>query len=70
VRGPAKLEYEAYAREHGIALVDCTNREFEQLDERLRLPGDRHPNAAMNALWADCLERALRPRLAQLPPLR
>jgi lysophospholipase L1-like esterase len=67
---PAKREYEAYAREHGVDLVDCTNREFERLSERLRLPGDQHPNATMNAIWAECLERALRPRLAELPPLR
>ena len=70
VRKPAKLAYAAYAREHGVDLVDCTNEEFAGNGARLRLRGDPHPNAVMNAIWADCLERALRPRLAQLPPLR
>jgi hypothetical protein len=69
-RSGAKRDYEGYAREHGIDMVDCTNEEFTRGGSRLRLRGDPHPNAIMNGIWADCLEGALRPRLAQLLPPR
>jgi hypothetical protein len=63
VRGGAtKSSYEAYAREHGIDVADCTSAEFNRMDMRLRLP-DLHPNATMNRLWAECIERELRARM-------
>ena len=63
VKHPAtKRSYAAYARDHGIDLVDCTNSAFNSFDKRLRLP-DLHPNATMNRVWAECIDRELRARM-------
>jgi lysophospholipase L1-like esterase len=50
-----KRAYASYAREHGIDLVDCAPPELYRPSMRLR--GDLHPNASMNRVWADCIEK-------------
>ncbi len=67
-RQETKRAYAEYGREHDIDLVDCTNEDFQQA--RMRLRGDLHPNAAMHGFWANCLETALRRRLADPTRLR
>ena len=72
VKASTKRSYATFAREHGIDLVDCTNAEFQRLSPRLRLRGDLHPNATMNRMWAECIEREVRVRMgargAPAPP--
>ncbi len=52
--------YEAFARAHGVGVLDCAR----PLTPDLQVEGEGHPNGALHGLWADCIDAALRPALA------
>lgn len=45
----------AFARAHGIDVIDCNLR----LTPDLAVPGEGHPNAAAHGRWGDCIAAAL-----------
>jgi hypothetical protein len=50
-----KEEYVAFFREHRIPYLDCV----EPLTEDNRIPGEGHPNARLNTVWAQCISEGL-----------
>jgi hypothetical protein len=54
----ATTSYVDFMRSIGIAVVDCTHREFHSLG--MKVPVYGHPNSTMNAYWATCIEQYLR----------
>lgn len=46
-----KAHYTKFFAEHGIDFVDCAF----PLTKALQVPGEGHPNGAMNARWAECV---------------
>jgi hypothetical protein len=55
IDGEARQDYAHYLRTSGIEFADCTRR--VTLD--LVIPGEGHPNARLNALWARCISRRI-----------
>lgn len=51
-----KAEYLRFLKSEGIPHADCSA--LKNLPET-RIPGDGHPNAAVNREWAACVERSL-----------
>jgi hypothetical protein len=50
-----KEEYLDYFRRQRIPVVDCVR----PLTDDYRIPGEGHPNAKLNSLWADCISEKL-----------
>jgi hypothetical protein len=46
-----KAHYTKFFAEHGIDFVDCAF----PLTKALQVPGEGHPNGAMNSRWAECV---------------
>jgi len=56
-----KAVYAAYARDHGIDVIDCNQPRYDPV------PWDPHPNAAAHHRWGDCIAAALAAP-GRLPP--
>jgi hypothetical protein len=54
-QGDKKEEYLAYFREHRIPVLDCV----QPLTEDNQIPGEGHPNAKLNSIWAECISEKL-----------
>jgi len=54
-----RKHYLHFLSKHGVAVVDCI-REMTKDD---LVPGEGHPNARMNTLWAECIAPAVAARL-------
>lgn len=55
-------DYARFLRANGIELVNCTRT----VTPELVIPGEGHPNAKLNSLWAECLSRrVVLPELAR-----
>jgi hypothetical protein len=50
-----KEEYVSFFRERHIEYLDCV----EPLAEDNRIPGEGHPNAKLNSVWAQCISEKL-----------
>ncbi len=50
-----KEEYVTFFRDHRIPYLDCV----EPLTEDNRIPGEGHPNAKLNTVWAQCISGGL-----------
>ncbi len=50
-----KEEYVSFFRERHIPYLDCV----EPLTEDNRIPGEGHPNAKLNSVWAQCISEKL-----------
>jgi hypothetical protein len=50
-----KEEYLDYFRRHRIPVLDCVR----PLTEDNRIPGEGHPNARLNSVWAQCISEKL-----------
>ena len=65
--------YLKFSRENDIhcidCVVECTDCLYD-LPRDMMIAGDGHPNAELNARWADCIERALEVRRAEIYPYR
>jgi hypothetical protein len=53
-----KDEYVRYLRETAVNYIDCVR----PLTEENRIPGEGHPNGALNSVWAECISSEM-PRL-------
>lgn len=51
----AKTHYAGVLKANGISAIDCVY----EITPNMRVPGEGHPNAAMNSRWADCVAAAL-----------
>jgi hypothetical protein len=49
--GDYRRHYTAFLQQHGIAWLDCTR----ELTPHFTVPGEGHPNGALNGIWADAL---------------
>jgi hypothetical protein len=58
--------YLDYCKAAGIECHDVSS----PMTADLRLPGDYHPNAKQNRIWADRIDRLIAPKLALSPPGR
>jgi hypothetical protein len=58
----ARSHYLAYCQARGIKCYDCVYA----LTRDMEIPGDGHPNAALNELWARRIDEQLRPKLLSL----
>jgi hypothetical protein len=61
-----KARYAELLRNHDVAFADCA----QPLLPAFQVPGDRHPNEKLNAIWANCIADAIEGRLARLGPIR
>jgi hypothetical protein len=59
----AQNEYRPLLEQEGIDYVSCN---ASPLARDMLIPGDGHPNAAMNTIWADCFERVLADRFKRI----
>ena len=53
-----KERYINFLRGKNIGVFDCVN-DIGDTDE-MKVPGERHPNDAMNTLWAECISARLK----------
>lgn len=51
----AREEYTDFLHRNGITVIDCVH----PLTPEMSVPGEGHPNARLNALWADCIGEAI-----------
>lgn len=49
--------YTAFLEGHGVPVIDC----IRELTEELKVPGEGHPNGALNTVWAECIAAGLPP---------
>jgi hypothetical protein len=54
-----RARYSALLTNHDVAFVDCA----QPLLPAYQVPVDGHPNERLNAVWADCVAKAIGPRL-------
>lgn len=59
-RPGSAAQYAQFLRRREIAVLDCNHLASRQ--PRMQIPGYGHPNAALNAHWARCIEREVRDR--------
>ena len=59
-----RARYSELLRNHDVAFVDCA----QPFLPVYQVPGDRHPNEKLNAVWANCIAKAIGPRLERLDP--
>lgn len=55
-----KLEYTKFFQKEGISFVDCVHPDFDT--PAMKVP-EGHPNGALNSIWADCIEEAVRTKM-------
>lgn len=58
VAGKDQAEYAAVLGPERVANISCLHPKFATPE--MMVPGDQHPNGAMNAIWARCMEPPIR----------
>jgi hypothetical protein len=59
MNAPNRARYSALLRSHEVPFADCA----QPLPPAFRVPGEGHPNERLNAVWAECIAKAIGPRL-------
>lgn len=62
VKGRAKNYYMNFFNENNIQFIDCVYN----MSNKMRVPGEGHPNGKMNTRWAECISASLDERIGMI----